>query len=116
MKRATVRLGLSLVLALECWAQRLPAQTPTPPPPPAMVPAECASCADSSRGAGPGGPERKHLLTRVANKYGVGCNATHDSFGCGSAQAQLTFIFGSCRAFFGEPCEPPPPHRWRQER
>jgi len=115
VKRATIRLGLSLVLATGWWVQRLPAQTPSPLPPAAVAPASCpALVADPAHG--PGDPERQHLFTRVANKYGMGCYATHDSFGCGSAHAHLTFIFGSCRAFFGEPCQPNPPHRLRQER
>jgi hypothetical protein len=38
--------------------------------------------------------------------YGLGCFATHNTVGCTSLGAELTFIFGSCRAFFGEPCAP----------
>jgi hypothetical protein len=43
------------------------------------------------------------------NDKGLGCCATHNSFGCTSLYAQCTFIFGSCRQFFMEPCVSPPP-------
>jgi hypothetical protein len=40
----------------------------------------------------------------------VGCWAHHNMFGCSSFHSEATFIFGSCRAFFGQQClkEPPP--------
>jgi hypothetical protein len=43
------------------------------------------------------------------NSKGLGCCATQDSFGCTSLHAQCTFIFGSCREFYFEPCVAPPP-------
>jgi hypothetical protein len=47
-------------------------------------------------------------ITNCLNNKGLGCCATHNSFGCTSLYAQCTFIFGSCRQFFSEPCQPPP--------
>ncbi len=46
-------------------------------------------------------------------KLGTGCWSHVNNVGCGSFRADMTFIFGSCRAFFGEPCQhgpqsPPP--------
>ena len=38
------------------------------------------------------------------NKHGLGCYAHHDQIGCSSFHSEFRFIFGSCRAFFGEPC------------
>jgi hypothetical protein len=40
----------------------------------------------------------------------LGCWAHHNMFGCGSLKSECTFIFGSCRAFYGQLClkEPPP--------
>jgi hypothetical protein len=38
------------------------------------------------------------------NRCGLGCFTTHNVPGCGSLHSELTFIFGSCRQFFGEPC------------
>jgi hypothetical protein len=41
-----------------------------------------------------------------------GCWATHFGFGCGTFRSDMTFIFGSCRTFYGETCMkgPPPPY------
>lgn len=45
----------------------------------------------------------------ILNKHGLCCNAHHSWFGCGNFHSEMTFIFGSCRTFFGEPCFPKPP-------
>jgi hypothetical protein len=37
------------------------------------------------------------------------CWTTHNRFGCGTLQSECTFIFGSCRAFYGQPCLRGPP-------
>jgi hypothetical protein len=37
-------------------------------------------------------------------KCGCGCWSHHNCPGCGSLESETRFIFGSCRAFFGEPC------------
>ncbi|HXG08884.1 MAG TPA: hypothetical protein VNK04_03775, partial [Gemmataceae bacterium] len=34
----------------------------------------------------------------------TGCWAHHNLPRCGNLKAECTFIFGSCRAFYGEPC------------
>jgi hypothetical protein len=55
----------------------------------------------------------QNAMHTCLNNHGLGCYATHDSAGCTSLHAELTFIFGSCRQFFGEPCFPgplPPPY------
>jgi len=50
-------------------------------------------------------------------RHGMGCWAHVNSMGCGSLKQECTFIFGSCRQFFGEPCLQPPPDdpysQWR---
>jgi hypothetical protein len=43
------------------------------------------------------------------NRQGHHCAATVGSYGCGSWRADCVFAFGSCRAFFGEPCFPEGP-------
>jgi hypothetical protein len=108
MKRCMVRLGLSLMLAMGWWVQRLPAQAPAAPTPaaptapalaaPVYAPAQapCACAADGMTGQ----PGQRSRLARI----GLGCYTTHNSPGCGSLHSELTFIFGSCRQFFGEPC------------
>jgi hypothetical protein len=38
------------------------------------------------------------------------CCWSHMNFvGCGNAKSECTFIFGSCRDFYGEPCRTGPP-------
>jgi hypothetical protein len=36
------------------------------------------------------------------------CWTTHNNPGCGSCWAELVYVFGSCRAWYGEPCFPGP--------
>jgi hypothetical protein len=115
MKRSTVRLGLSLLVAMGWWVQRLPAQAPTAPeapsPPARLSPAPVLASAPCCGGeAGPDQPgPPKTLLRQALNRHGVGCYTTHNVPGCGSLHSELTFIFGSCRVFFGEPCMARPP-------
>jgi hypothetical protein len=54
--------------------------------------------------ARPGG-----FVRRCLNKCGLGCWSHHNRPTCSSCRSELTFIFGSCRAFFGEPCMQGPP-------
>lgn len=43
----------------------------------------------------------------------VGCYANHNDFGCGSFASDGVFIFGTCRAFFGQSCNKRPgPTPW----
>jgi hypothetical protein len=57
--------------------------------------------------------ERHRLFPRLAetqpvreqlHRHGLACFATINTVGCTSLHSELTFVFGSCRAFFGEPC------------
>jgi hypothetical protein len=57
------------------------------------------------------GATRSHpILDRLQNHQMVGCWAHHNMFGCGSFHSECTFMFGSCRAFYGQQClkQPPP--------
>ncbi len=48
-------------------------------------------------------------------EQGLACQAHHNDLGCGSFQSEFNFIFGSCRTFCGQTCEPlPPPTLWRR--
>jgi hypothetical protein len=49
----------------------------------------------------------------MLNNHGMGCWSHHVVFGCGSFHSEMRFIFGSCRAFFGDRCVPNPPHNDR---
>lgn len=83
-----------------------PAQPATEPPAPAagtggnVAPGGqgCRSC------SGKGG-----LCRRVLNHFGIGCWAHHDQYGCSSFMSECRFVFGSCRAYFGQRCSPDPP-------
>ena len=45
-----------------------------------------------------------------------GCWASHNGYSCSSFQSESTFLWGSCRQFFGEPClKGPPPPPWSPE-
>ena len=111
MRRSTVRLGLSLMLAAGWWVQRLPAQAPTAPVPPVSARAPCCAAHDSIGADETPEPAPKTRLQQTLNRCGLGCWTTHNVPGCGSLRSELTFVFGSCRAFFGEPCMSAPPPR-----
>ncbi len=60
----------------------------------------------------------KARLHNLIQRHPSYCWSSHNSVGCGSLEAECTFLFGSCRQFFGEPCFkgqptipglPPPP-------
>src|SRR5262249_28812613 len=40
------------------------------------------------------------------NRIGVCCFHDRDAVGCESFRSEMQFIFGSCRTFFTEPCQP----------
>ncbi len=44
------------------------------------------------------------LANAIDNHPPVGCWTTHNLFGCGSLRSDLTFMFGSCRTFYGQSC------------
>ena len=46
----------------------------------------------------------------------AGCWASHNGNGCGNFRSDATFIFGGCRAFYGQAClKGPPPAPWDEE-
>jgi hypothetical protein len=50
---------------------------------------------------------------KCLNAHGVCCWSHHNAYICGSWKSECTFVFGSCREFFGEPClQGPPPPPW----
>jgi hypothetical protein len=114
--------GLAL---LGCWAaaQEGPMVQVAPPAPvmvqeappapvmgvPAAVPqGGCATCGGGGLGAGDAGAGHKRPHPWL-NRLGVCCWSHHFLPTCSSLRSEGQFIFGSCRAFFGEPCLPRPP-------
>jgi len=45
-------------------------------------------------------------LKGCLNRHGLACVSHHSWFGCGNFRSEMTFIFGSCRTFFGQACVP----------
>jgi hypothetical protein len=43
------------------------------------------------------------------HRYGVACWSHHNNPGCGSLKAEITYVFSSCRVWYGEPCFNGPP-------
>jgi hypothetical protein len=118
-------LGLSAGIALAQSAYAPPPR-PVAPASPAMPPTQPQTTVDPTSTDAPAcdgqAAPRTHLLRdafenrsrplhdALANHQPVGCWAHHNMFGCGSFHSEMTFIFGSCRAFYGQQClkEPPP--------
>jgi hypothetical protein len=57
----------------------------------------------------PGQGGRLHNLHEWWIDHRPGCWASHLDYGCGSCKSDCTFVFGSCRAFFAQPCYKRPP-------
>jgi hypothetical protein len=55
-------------------------------------------------------PRPRRPVGDFLRKCDVCCYANLHSFGCSNLKTELTYIFGSCRDFYAEPCVPPPPH------
>jgi hypothetical protein len=105
MKTGTLRLGLSLMVVIGCWANQLPAQeilvVPTVeyepehheprglplPPRPQPAPAN-------------------HLVCRVLNSHGMACQADPYTIAASSWHYEMRFVFGSSRWFLAQPCVP----------
>lgn len=105
MKTWTVRLGLSLMVVVSFWADRLPAQEVL------LVPAIPYEPAHHGSPTYPLTPRplpapADHHLRRMLNSHGMGCQDDLYSPACNSWHYHMRFAFGSCRSFFDIPCEP----------
>jgi hypothetical protein len=47
---------------------------------------------------------RPQPVADFVRKFGICCWSHHNCSSCGSLVSETRFVFGSCRAFFGEPC------------
>lgn len=113
MKTWTLRLGLSLMVAMGFWANRLPAQTitvapggeqvfvvPVVPYEPALIYPYPSPLAEKMP------PElARHRLQYLMNQHGVSCKSNSPWGACGNLHYDFNFIFGSCRWFFSERCD-----------
>jgi len=132
-QRWYVRAALAVLLGLGAAAGTTRAQQPAPAAAPGQEPwaviefgagtpsAPCA--APSAEASGAAGTTRRPVFDWLHSRprpivdavhdcmhaKGVGCWSHHNSYTCGSWKSECTFVFGSCREFFGEPCLPGPP-------
>lgn len=108
MKTWTLRLGLSLMVVVSFWTNRLPAQ----PAQEILVVPEIRYEPDHHVPAYlPIAPRPRplpadHPWHHSLNKCGVGCKDDPFYPTCGSLHYELRFMLGSCRTFFEQPCEP----------
>jgi hypothetical protein len=109
MKRITIRIGLSLMVAAGWWVQKLPAQTPTEPLPPIVNQRACPAPAPTPIDSSSSPTSVRQWFKQVANNYGRCCSSDVNNPGCMGWRAEAQFVFGSCRYWFGEPCLPPAP-------
>ena len=114
MKTTTLRLGLSLMIALCLWANRLPAQAIVPAQPDVQVfvvpivpyvPEYHAPLGPPYAVPPPPGPAN-HRLQYLLNQHGMACQSNARWGACGNLHYDCAFIFGSCRTFFNERCYP----------
>jgi hypothetical protein len=118
MQRWTVRLGLSLMVLVGFWTNRLPAQVLVVPhahyepahhvfvvPPAAYEPAHHFYGTPAFAPRLPA-PPAKHGIARMFNQCGVCCGMDPFYSACGNLHYELDFWFGSCRWFFQEACPP----------
>ncbi len=111
MKTWTVRLGLSLMVVVGLWTNRLPAQeliappgqvfvVPTTPYEPDRLPYYPSPLTPAPLPA----PARL-FWTRCLNLVGLACQT--DYWGCSTnLPTEIRWVFGSSRNFFGEVCVP----------
>jgi hypothetical protein len=60
-------------------------------------------------------PAKPHPVLNLLH-VPVPCWASHNGYSCSSFRSEATFLFGSCRAFYGEPCiKGPPPPPWADD-
>jgi hypothetical protein len=109
MQRSTIRLGLSLMVVVGFWTNRLPAQdifvVPVTPYAPAYHPYSPPAFFSP-----PPPPPANHGLKQCLNKYGMHCTVDPFYPVCGNWRYEANFIFGSCRYWMGEGCAPIPGH------
>jgi hypothetical protein len=57
-------------------------------------------------------PPPRQPIEKWLRKCNIHCWSCLNCPGCGNCKTECTFIFGSCHAFYGQPCQPPPGSAW----
>jgi hypothetical protein len=115
-------LGLGVTAGLARAAETAPPPAaPVAAPRVEAVPREAAPEAvpeEAASAQGCHGDKKHHLLALLRPKTYIealhahkplGCYAHHNDYSCGSLHSEWTFLFGSCRQFYGERCLKAPP-------
>ena len=114
-------LGLGVTAGLARAEEKVLAlPTPTVAPPTEMMPHEIApeAAAEAAPAQGQGCGTRHRVLALLRPRTYIealrsgqplGCYAHHNDYSCGSLHSECTFLFGSCRQFYGERCLKSPP-------
>ncbi len=103
MKKAMLRMGLSLMVTLGLAPVRVFCQAPlVPSMPPDMTPPTPLEILFARPQPQP--PQGHRALKSALLDRGYCCDSDFTWFGCGNWKTQAVFVFGSCRTFFGEPC------------
>jgi hypothetical protein len=50
-------------------------------------------------------PDAPRPIRTALQRVGVGCWSHFNQLGCGNLRSENAFIWGSCRTFFGQPCQ-----------
>jgi hypothetical protein len=104
MTAASKSLGIVLLLCCGATSAAVHAQAPTAAQPPVRQMNGTVVVEDLEPGAPP--TRRRPFL----NSHGMGCASSLHELGCGNFCSNFTFMFGSCRTFFGQTCTPDAPH------
>ncbi len=109
MPTSTVRVGMSLMIAVAFWVNPVQAQekillVPTVPYEPAYhAPTPLPFTAR------PQPMSAAHLPGRILHNHGMACGTDPLFPSCANWHYEWKFAFGSCRSFFGESCPPNQP-------
>ena len=105
MKTEALRLGLSLMVVIGCWANRLPAQeilvVPTVEYEPEHHLPQGFPFAPRPQPA-----PANHVVCRALNSHGMACLADPYTIAASSWHYEMRFVFGSSRWFLALPCVP----------
>ena len=107
----TTRFGLGAAVLLSCLPMgTLFAQTPCAPAKSPITQVSSHSAVVVEPPAPGLEPKHNGGGKRLFNGHGMCCLSDFNYHGCGNLCSNLTFMLGSCRAFFGQTCVPNAPH------
>jgi hypothetical protein len=101
------RLALAALLGWSMQSPLLFAQSPFQAQPAQIVPVNMVVVEGAEFGREPGTNRPVHYML---NSHGMACASNFNNSGCGNFWSEFTFVFGSCRSFFGQTCTPQPSH------